>query len=403
MSCDCNPIVVGEAGVQGPQGLAGINGTNGTNGINAYTTTTASYTQPSVNSSVSITVGETGWIAIGQYIYVQGAGYYLVTGTSSSTSVTATLKISEASGTITSGKKVTPSGNVVFSGSMSSLSVSGASSLNTSAGSNDTIISASGDANALYVKGSSARVGIGISSPETKLQVIGDVKIGNVSTAAGLIVTNGASVNSRAQSTASGGTFNVYGSSTSNYLISTDPTNNSVNIGTNTTAVGNPALNVNGNTKLGGTLDVTGASQLASLTVTGASSVGSISSSGAISCTGAISGASYQVGSGTNIGKLVKFYYAASASTALGGLSGNVTKVFSTTVSGVTLGDFVSATFSSIPTTANFSTDITVSAKVISNDTVLASITNTNASSSNTSYTDTGLIIKYLIIRASAA
>ena len=28
MSCDCNTLVVGEAGPQGPQGLAGSNGTN---------------------------------------------------------------------------------------------------------------------------------------------------------------------------------------------------------------------------------------------------------------------------------------------------------------------------------------------------------------------------------------
>lgn len=402
MSCDCNPIVVGEAGVQGPQGLAGINGTNGTNGVNAYTTTTASYTQPSVNSSVNITVAQNGWIAIGQYVYVQAAGYYVVTGLTSTTGITATLKISEASGTITSGKKVTPSGNVVFSGSMSSLTVSGASTLNSSAGSNDTIVSASGDANTLFVKGSSARVGIGISAPETKLQVIGDVKIGNVSTAAGLIVTNGASINSRAQSVASGGAFQVFGSSTSNYLISTDSTNNSVNIGTNTTAAGNPALNVSGNTKLGGNLEVTGSSQLASLTVTGASSVGSISCSGSISSTGAISGASFQTGSGTNIGKLTNIYYAASASTAISGLSSNVTKVFSTTISGVTVGDFVMASFSSIPTTANFSTDVDVSARVISSNTVLTSLTNTNASSAGTAYSETGLIIRYLILRASA-
>jgi len=273
MSCDCNPIVIGEAGPQGSQGLAGINGTNGTNGVNAYTTTTASYTQPAVNSAVDISVANSSWIAVGQYIYIQVTGYYLVNTVPTSTSINATLKISEASGTITSNKKVTPSGNVVFTGSGSSLTITGASSFNTSGGANDTVISTDADANAVFVKGSNDRVGVGTNSPETKFQVVGDVKIGNSSTDGGLVVTKNTTLNSK--NTASIVALDVIGSTSGTHLIYAESTNNTVVIGSSTPTAGKK-LKVAGDAYVTGALLTDGAATLASLTVIGASSTGSI-------------------------------------------------------------------------------------------------------------------------------
>ena len=273
MSCDCNPIVVGEAGPQGSQGLAGINGTNGTNGVNAYTTTTASYTQPAVNSAVNISVANSSWIAVGQYIYIQATGYYLVNTVPTSTSINATLKISEASGTITSNKKVTPSGSVVFTGSGSSLTITGASSFNTSGGANDTVISTDADAYAVFVKGSNDRVGVGTNSPETKFQVVGDVKIGNSSTDGSLIVTRATTLNSKNVSSIV--PLDVIGSTSSTHLLYAESTSDTVVIGSATPTSGKK-LKVVGATRMEGTLETTGATTLASLTVSGASSTGSI-------------------------------------------------------------------------------------------------------------------------------
>src|SRR5205807_4788806 len=47
-------------------------------GTDAYTTTTANFTQPAVSSTVSVSVGATGWMAVGQYLYVNTGGYYTV-------------------------------------------------------------------------------------------------------------------------------------------------------------------------------------------------------------------------------------------------------------------------------------------------------------------------------------
>lgn len=282
MSCDCNPIVVGEAGPQGSQGLAGINGTNGTNGINAFTSTTANYTQPSVDASVTISVGSSEWMAIGQYFYVQGAGYYLVTGKSNTISVTATLKISEASGTISYPKRVTPSGNVVFNGSGSSLTITGASSFNTNHDPVDTVISTDNDLYAVFVKGSNDRVGVGTNSPECKFQVIGDVKIGNSSTDGSFIVTRATTLNSKNVSSIV--PLDVIGSTSSTHLLYAESTNNTVVIGSSTPTAGKK-LKVAGDAYVTGALLTDGAATLGSLTVSGATSTGSISATSIMAST----------------------------------------------------------------------------------------------------------------------
>jgi len=65
-------------GPPGPQGVAGSNGSNGSNGINAFTLTTSSFVVPAIGSNVTITVGESAWMAISQTIFIQNAGNYTV-------------------------------------------------------------------------------------------------------------------------------------------------------------------------------------------------------------------------------------------------------------------------------------------------------------------------------------
>ena len=122
MSCDCNTLVIGEAGPQGPQGLLGIDGTNGTNGINAFTTLTASFVQPNqapaAGNSVTISVQNSAWIAVGQTVYISQAGYYEVLAVNSLVSITVSLvnvgSVSPGS-TVSTDRKITPSSTTVVS------------------------------------------------------------------------------------------------------------------------------------------------------------------------------------------------------------------------------------------------------------------------------------------------
>lgn len=74
-ACD-DPISVA---VPGSAGAAGADGTDGASGGNAYTTTAAQFVMPAEGDTVVVTVGETGWAAFGQPVYVENAGYFLVT------------------------------------------------------------------------------------------------------------------------------------------------------------------------------------------------------------------------------------------------------------------------------------------------------------------------------------
>src|SRR4029077_770637 len=58
-------------------GLIGATGSGGA-GKNAVSNVATNFTQPAVNSTVSINVGTTAWMAVGQVIFVQGGGYYTV-------------------------------------------------------------------------------------------------------------------------------------------------------------------------------------------------------------------------------------------------------------------------------------------------------------------------------------
>jgi hypothetical protein len=112
MSCDCNTLVIGEAGAPGPQGLGGFDGTNGTNGVNAFTTLTASFTQPAIGANVTISVANSAWIALGQNIYIAQAGYYTVMAIVSSTSSTLELvnpDLVSPGAIVSSNRRISPS------------------------------------------------------------------------------------------------------------------------------------------------------------------------------------------------------------------------------------------------------------------------------------------------------
>lgn len=72
----------------GPKGADGTNGTNGTDGTNAFTTITTSFVMPVELGDVTATVGNSGWVSIGQVLYVQTAGYMSVVAVPDATSVT---------------------------------------------------------------------------------------------------------------------------------------------------------------------------------------------------------------------------------------------------------------------------------------------------------------------------
>lgn len=101
----------------------GSNLPNGIDGFNAYTVTTASYTQPAVNTNVTISVSNSGqytgkWAVPNQTIFVENGGYYIVV---SSTATSITMKyesdyatynqsLTAAAGTVATNKRVSPAG-----------------------------------------------------------------------------------------------------------------------------------------------------------------------------------------------------------------------------------------------------------------------------------------------------
>jgi len=195
MSCDCNTLVVGEAGAQGPQGLSGTNGTNGTNGINAFTTLSTTFTQPNVYPTsgydVTITVAENSWVSVGQGIYIQSAGYYTVNSLAGTTQISVRLRQTSgisSGASVSSGRKISPSAFAIYSSPLASLRVDGDLSqspdvildgnvtINGSKNARDLIVKGDTADYLLVTKGSTDRVGINIASPTTTLDVAGTLK-----------------------------------------------------------------------------------------------------------------------------------------------------------------------------------------------------------------------------------
>lgn len=232
MSCECDPLLVGEAGPQGPQGLTGIPGTNGTNGVNAYSTTTASFVQPSVSGSVGVLVDNNSWIGQGQILYIASTGYYQVTGIAGTTGLTLSLIQTDGvatAATASSGRKVSPSGNVTSAASLPSLTVSGSAtfqqgiSVNTSGANSDTSIAGDNDSSMFFVDASADRIGIGTNSPSSKLDVNGTFRVSGDSDLRGSVIVN--------QNQGVSGDFRVLGNTAAN-LIFADASADRVGINT---------------------------------------------------------------------------------------------------------------------------------------------------------------------------
>ena len=70
--------VKGATGNTGATGATGATGSTGSPGQNAFTTTTASFSQPNVGNNVTVSVGNSDWVVIGQTINIYAGGDYKV-------------------------------------------------------------------------------------------------------------------------------------------------------------------------------------------------------------------------------------------------------------------------------------------------------------------------------------
>lgn len=115
--CD-EPVVTN---VPGTPGADGAPGTNGTNGINAFTALTAQFTMPGELDTVVADVVTSAWATIGQVVFVQFAGYFLVVAKPSATQVTllnVENALSDAYLTNVTPGTIIPSGATVSPGGM---------------------------------------------------------------------------------------------------------------------------------------------------------------------------------------------------------------------------------------------------------------------------------------------
>jgi hypothetical protein len=98
----------------GSRGTAGVDAVAGTPGVDAFTTTEAQFIMPAVNGSTVVSVNNSVWAAIGQSVFVEGAGQFEVVAKPTSTQLT--LKnlgyaANFAPATVVAlGKRVSPSG-----------------------------------------------------------------------------------------------------------------------------------------------------------------------------------------------------------------------------------------------------------------------------------------------------
>lgn len=102
-----------EEGIIGLTGPEGKQGTPGCNGFNAYTVTLLSFEQPTLAfPGVQVLTAFNPGILEGSYVFIATSGLYLVNNADASGLLSLTLQtpVSGASGTITAGKLVVPSG-----------------------------------------------------------------------------------------------------------------------------------------------------------------------------------------------------------------------------------------------------------------------------------------------------
>lgn len=118
MNCECPddflPVL---STIPGPRGAAGAPGAAAAvapAGKNAFAVTTAPFTMPVATGTVSVFVDHTGWCAVGQSLFVESAGYFLVDAIPSAVSLTLraqTVASNATPGTvIATGKRVVAGG-----------------------------------------------------------------------------------------------------------------------------------------------------------------------------------------------------------------------------------------------------------------------------------------------------
>lgn len=83
----CNPCCGTATQTVDVPGVQGDDGLNGTNGQNAYTTTTADFTVPAIGSNVTISVLSSAWMALGQFVVIDGPANFQVLAKPSASSV----------------------------------------------------------------------------------------------------------------------------------------------------------------------------------------------------------------------------------------------------------------------------------------------------------------------------
>jgi len=106
------PRVSSLPGPRGPKGDPGTPGQAGTSGVSPFTTTTSPFVMPAANAQVTVTVAVTSWVAVGQPIYVETAGSFVVVSVLSATSLRLLAQAATTNATagtvIASGKRVVP-------------------------------------------------------------------------------------------------------------------------------------------------------------------------------------------------------------------------------------------------------------------------------------------------------
>lgn len=104
--------VINSGATVSPGGLQGTAST--AIGANSYDTTTASFVMPSAAASVNVTINNTGWLGLGQEVYISGAGYFSVASIVSPTVFSATNSnypgAAAPGSTIATNAKVSPAG-----------------------------------------------------------------------------------------------------------------------------------------------------------------------------------------------------------------------------------------------------------------------------------------------------
>lgn len=168
--------------VPGVAGSDGADGDPGVNGVSAFTTVAADFLVPAVNANVTVTVGDSTWMAVGEPIFIEGPANFRVVSIPGPSSVE--LKFLGLSGdvspgaTINAGDVVTPTGEVGPSISTPVAIADGGTGAATKAaaqaalGLGQTIVKQDSDALAYDVTNSYASIGISIVATAAGLWLI---------------------------------------------------------------------------------------------------------------------------------------------------------------------------------------------------------------------------------------